>query len=85
LTRALAVRDPDRKILKFVGISTDVHDLRQVQEELRNTQLEFARVTRILRMGELTTSIAHEVSQPLGPSSPALAPARVGWRRGRHK
>jgi signal transduction histidine kinase len=37
-----------------------------LQEELRNTQAEFARITRVLTMGELTASIAHEVNQPLG-------------------
>ena len=66
LNRAVAVRDPEGNILRFVGTSTDVQDLRQVQEELRNTQVEFARVTRVMTMGELTASIAHEVSQPLG-------------------
>jgi C4-dicarboxylate-specific signal transduction histidine kinase len=66
LNRAVAVRDSGGNILRFVGTSTDVHDLRQVQEELRNTQVEFARMTRVMTMGELTASIAHEVSQPLG-------------------
>ncbi|MDB6090156.1 MAG: histidine kinase [Gammaproteobacteria bacterium] len=66
LNRAVAVRDADGNILRFVGTSTDVHDFRQVQEELRNTQAEFARITRVTTMGELTASIAHEVNQPLG-------------------
>src|SRR5882672_3743176 len=66
LNRAVAVRDPEGNILRFVGTSTDVHDLREVQEELRNTQAEFARITRVVTMGELTASIAHEVNQPLG-------------------
>ena len=66
LNRAVAVRDPGGNILRFVGTSTDVHDLRQVQEELRNTQAELAHMTRVMTMGELTASIAHEVNQPLG-------------------
>jgi PAS domain S-box-containing protein len=66
LNRAVAVRDPEGNILRFVGTSTDVHDFRQMQEELRNTQAEFARITRVVTMGELTASIAHEVNQPLG-------------------
>jgi PAS domain S-box-containing protein len=66
LIRAVTIRDPQGNVLRFVGTSTDVHDLRQVQEELRSTQVEFARVTRVMTMGELTASIAHEVSQPLG-------------------
>jgi len=66
LNRAVGVRDPEGNMLRFVGTSTDVHDLREVQEELRNTQAEFARITRMVTMGELTASIAHEVNQPLG-------------------
>jgi PAS domain S-box-containing protein len=66
LDRAVPVRDPEGNILRFVGAFTDVHDWRQVQEELRNTQAEFAHMTRVMTMGELTASIAHEVNQPLG-------------------
>jgi PAS domain S-box-containing protein len=66
LHRAVPVRDPEGNILRFVGTSTDVHDLRQTQEALRNTQTEFAHMTRVMTMGELTASIAHEVNQPLG-------------------
>jgi PAS domain S-box-containing protein len=39
--------------------------LRQTQEDLRTAQAEFAHVNRVMTMGELTASIAHEVSQPL--------------------
>jgi PAS domain S-box-containing protein len=66
LYRAVAVRDSEGYILRFVGTSTDVHDWRQAQEELRNMQSELAHTTRVLTMGELTASIAHEVNQPLG-------------------
>jgi PAS domain S-box-containing protein len=66
LNRAVAVRDSEENIVRFVGTSTDVHDWRQAQEELRNTQAELAHTTRVLTMGELTASIAHEVNQPLG-------------------
>jgi C4-dicarboxylate-specific signal transduction histidine kinase len=65
LNRAVPVRDPEGNILRFVGTSTDVHDWRQAQEALRNTQAEFAHMTRVMTMGELTASIAHEVNQPL--------------------
>jgi PAS domain S-box-containing protein len=66
LIRAVPVRDAEENILRFVGTATDVHDWRQAQEALRNTQTEFAHVTRVMTMGELTASIAHEVNQPLG-------------------
>jgi PAS domain S-box-containing protein len=66
LHRAVPVRDAGGNLLRFVGTSTDVHDWRQAQEALRNTQAEFAHMTRVMTMGELTASIAHEVNQPLG-------------------
>jgi PAS domain S-box-containing protein len=66
LIRAVPVRDAEGNILRFVGTATDVHDWRQAQEALRNTQTEFAHMTRVMTMGELTASIAHEVNQPLG-------------------
>ena len=39
--------------------------LRETQEDLSRTQSEFAHVNRVMTMGELTASIAHEVTQPL--------------------
>ena len=40
-------------------------ELRASEEALRNAQTELARVMRVLTVGELTASIAHEVNQPL--------------------
>jgi C4-dicarboxylate-specific signal transduction histidine kinase len=42
-----------------------MHDWKQAQEELRNTQADLAHMIRVTTMGELTASIAHEVNQPL--------------------
>ncbi len=39
--------------------------LRKSELNLRNTQAELAHVNRVMTMGELTASIAHEVNQPL--------------------
>jgi PAS domain S-box-containing protein len=65
VTSALPLRDQQGRILKWHGTVTDLHDWRQAQEELRKTQAELAHVTRVMTMGELTASIAHEVNQPL--------------------
>jgi C4-dicarboxylate-specific signal transduction histidine kinase len=78
LIRAVPVRDAEGNILRFVGTSTDVHDWRQDQEALRNTQAKFAHTTRVTMMGELTASIAHEVNQPLG-AIVASAAAGARW------
>src|SRR5262245_42865452 len=37
----------------------------RASEALREAQTELARVTRVLTLGEMTASIAHEVNQPL--------------------
>jgi PAS domain S-box-containing protein len=78
LIRAVPVRDPEGHILRFVGTATDVQDWRQAQDALRNTQTEFAHMTRVMTMGELTASIAHEVNQPLG-AIVASAAAGARW------
>ena len=40
-------------------------ELRQANETLRERQAELTHVTRVMTIGELTASIAHEVNQPL--------------------
>jgi PAS domain S-box-containing protein len=65
VTSALPLLDQEGRILKWHGTVVDMHDWKQAQEELRNTQSELAHVTRVMTMGELTASIAHEVNQPL--------------------
>jgi PAS domain S-box-containing protein len=65
VSSALPLRGPDRGIMKWYGTVVDFHDRRQAQEDLRNTQAELAHVNRVMTMGELAASVAHEVSQPL--------------------
>ena len=65
VTSALPLLDQQGRILKWHGTVVDMHDWKQAQEDLRNTQAELAHMTRVMTMGELTASIAHEVNQPL--------------------
>ena len=44
---------------------SDIDDWKQAQEQLRNAEAELARLTRVMTLGQLAASIAHEVSQPL--------------------
>ena len=41
------------------------NELKQANEVLRERQTELAHVTRVMTLGELTASVAHEVNQPL--------------------
>src|SRR5205807_78490 len=68
---------------------------KRTEEALRKAQGELAHVTRVMTMGELTASIAHEVNQPLSAivtnsnaclrwlagNSPTLDEAREAARR----
>jgi PAS domain S-box-containing protein len=65
VTSALPLLDQEGRILKWHGTIVDMHDWKQAQEDLRNTQAELAHLTRMMTIGELTASIAHEVNQPL--------------------
>jgi PAS domain S-box-containing protein len=49
----------------FSSFIRDITARRQAQEDLRNAQAELAHVNRVMTMGELAASIAHEVNQPL--------------------
>src|SRR5207244_6742877 len=44
---------------------TDITERKRTEESLRQSQAELAHVTRVTTLGELTASIAHEISQPL--------------------
>jgi C4-dicarboxylate-specific signal transduction histidine kinase len=70
-------------------------ELRQANETLREREAELTHVTRVMTLGELTASIAHEVNQPLaaivtngnaclrwlGGTTPNLAEARQAVER----
>jgi PAS domain S-box-containing protein len=51
--------------IEFIGAVMDITARKQGEEALRIAQAELAHVTRVTTLGELTSSIAHEVNQPL--------------------
>jgi PAS domain S-box-containing protein len=60
------LRDQVNEPYAICGIATDITELKQAQEELRAREAELTHMTRIMTMGEITSSIAHEINQPLG-------------------
>jgi PAS domain S-box-containing protein len=60
----------------------DVTERKRVEESLQEAQAELAHITRVVTMGELVASIAHEVNQPLTgivtTSNVALRPMEGG-------
>ena len=78
LNQAVALRDAEGKVLKFVGTTTEIDDQKRAEEALRQAQSDLARINRITTMGELAASLAHEISQPI---SGAMINANVGLRK----
>ncbi len=76
-----ALRDDSGRLIGFAKITRDVTESVQAaraleearidlvksraEEALRRVQAELARIARVTTLGELTASIAHEVSQPI--------------------
>jgi PAS domain S-box-containing protein len=67
--------------LGVATISRDISERKKVEDALRKSQAELARVARLTTMGELTGSIAHEVNQPL-MAIVTNGAACLGWLSG---
>jgi hypothetical protein len=80
--RSRALRDADGN-LEVVGAITDITAAKKAEEALRDNerrllaaQAELSHINRVATLGELTASITHEVSQPLGAIAANAAAAR---------
>ena len=51
--------------LEIVGAVRDITERTRAEEALRQAQADLARVNRVTTMGELTATLAHELSQPI--------------------
>lgn len=65
LQQAVPLHDAQGNVIKFVGTTTDIDDQKRTEEALRQAQGDLARINRVTTMGELTASLAHEISQPI--------------------
>jgi len=57
--------DAELRVLRWYVLLTDINDRRQAEEALTKARAELAHVARVISLGVLTASIAHEVNQPL--------------------
>jgi PAS domain S-box-containing protein len=65
LIRDNPLLDEQGRVLRWYGTRTNIEDRKQAEEAYAKAQAELAHVTRVMTMGELAASIAHEVNQPL--------------------
>jgi PAS domain S-box-containing protein len=64
-TAGHAVVDGTGCLVELIGTTMDITERKRAEDALRQAHAEVAHVARAASMGELTASIAHEVSQPL--------------------
>jgi len=62
----------------MVSVARDISERNRAERALQESQATLARVTRIVALGELTASIAHEINQPLAAVA-ANASASLHW------
>jgi PAS domain S-box-containing protein len=65
----LPIFDKAGDFIGYRGVGRHITERKQAAEALREVQRELAHANRLATMGELTASIAHEVSQPIAGAS----------------
>src|SRR5271170_3347040 len=54
------------KPIRTLNVTTDITDRLHSQSEVKELRQELAHVDRVTMLGQLSTALAHELSQPLG-------------------
>jgi PAS domain S-box-containing protein len=72
------LRPDSERVEAALAVTRDLTDRVRESEALQEAQAELAHVTRVMTLGELTASIAHEVNQPLA-AIVADANASLNW------
>jgi len=65
LTTKSLLSDESGKPYALFGISAEITERKKAEAELREMQAELAHLNRVMTVGELAASIAHEINQPL--------------------
>ena len=65
LTTKSLLSNESGKPYALFGISAEITDRKKAESDLREMQAALAHLNRVMTVGELTTSIAHELNQPL--------------------
>ena len=64
-TRKVPILDDKGQPIYLLGISEDITETKQDEEEIQRQQREMAHVVRLSTMGEMASGMAHELNQPL--------------------
>lgn len=73
---AASLRDLNRRLVD------EVDERRRVERELRETQADLARASRLAAVGQMSAAVAHELNQPLAALGMFVSGARLYHQRG---
>jgi PAS domain S-box-containing protein len=74
----LPVFDETGRFVGYRGVGRHITERKRAEEALRSAQAELAHANRVATMGQLTASVAHEVSQPIA-ATVMNAQAALRW------
>ncbi len=74
----LPVFDQTGRFVGYRGVGRHITERKRAEAALRSAQAELAHANRVATMGQLTASIAHEVSQPIAATA-LNAQAALRW------
>ncbi len=69
----------------FTGFVRDLSERQQAEARLQDMQAELVHVSRLLAMGEMASTLAHEINQPLSAIAHLLTGSRRLFDRGREE
>jgi len=64
--RARCMSDGDGRSTRLLGVSMDVTERKQAEKEAMEQRNELFHLSRVASLGQLSSSLAHELNQPLG-------------------
>ena len=82
-TTARRVRDEAANTERLIGVVRDITERRKQDEEVEERQQALAHLARVATMGELSTTIVHELGQPVGAVTLNAETARLLIERNR--
>jgi signal transduction histidine kinase len=73
-TSGLPVFDATGRFVGYRGVGRHITERKRAEQELQRAHLQLVHMSRVMTTAELTTSIAHEVNQPLGSIMASVGP-----------